>query len=55
MVEKSSFENSLWRLQTKEIPFQFFVGSSPDPSSEKSKGKDIFLVWGRAIASGEAR
>jgi hypothetical protein len=45
-----------WRRpQTKEISFQFFVGSSPDPSSEKSKGKDISLVVGRAIASGEAR
>ena len=55
MVENSSFDNSLRRPQTKEISFQFFVGSSPDPSSEKSKGKDISLVVGRAIASGEAR
>ena len=50
-----NFVDSLRRPQTKEISFQFFVGSSPDPSSEKSKGKDISLVVGRAIASGEAR
>jgi hypothetical protein len=43
------------RPQTKEISFQFFVGSSPDPSSEKMKGKDISLVVGRAVASSEAR
>jgi hypothetical protein len=50
-----NFADSLWRPQTKEISFQFFVGSSPDPSSEKVKGKDISLVVGRAIASSEAR
>ena len=49
-----NFTDSWRRPQTKEISFQFFVGSSPDPSSEKSKSKDISLVVGRAIASGEA-
>ena len=53
------YNGAFWRTkrrpQTKEISFQFFVGSSPDPSSEKAKGKDISLVVGRAIASGEAR
>jgi hypothetical protein len=53
------FNGAFWRTkrrpQTKEISFQFFVGSSPDPSSEKVKGKDISLVVGRAIASSEAR
>jgi hypothetical protein len=43
------------RSQNKEISFQFFVGSSPDPSSEKMKGKDISLVVGQAVASSEAR
>lgn len=55
MVENLTFENSLRRSQNKEISFPFFVGSSPDPSAEKVKGKDISLVVGRVIASGEAR
>lgn len=34
MVE-NLFENSLRRNQNKEFSFPFFVGSSPDPSTEK--------------------
>ena len=32
--------------QNKEISFQFFIGSSPHPSTEKAE-KDISLFWDR--------
>ncbi len=40
------------RTQNKEISFQFFVGSSPHPSSENRKAR-IFLCFWIAASSSE--
>jgi hypothetical protein len=44
MVENMSFENLKRRNQNKEFSFPFFVGSSPDPSTEEGVVRKNSLV-----------
>ena len=55
MVDKISFVNSLRRSQTKEISFPFYVGSSPDPSTENMIVRIFLWFWGPSWRGREAR
>ena len=55
MVDKISFVDSLRRSQTKEISFPFYVGSSPDPSTENMIVRIFLWFWGPSWRGREAR